>query len=54
MAQVAVTGLGRWLILALAVMIGSTIMPRAGAAQVTAFKQAVAEAAAKDRDIAAF
>jgi murein L,D-transpeptidase YcbB/YkuD len=54
MAQVAGMGLGRWLMLALAVMIGSTIMPRAGSAQVTAFKQAVAEAAAKDRDIAAF
>jgi murein L,D-transpeptidase YcbB/YkuD len=35
-------------------MIGSMIMPRDASAQVTAFKQAVAEAAAKDRDIAAF
>jgi murein L,D-transpeptidase YcbB/YkuD len=54
MAKGAGMGFGRWLMLAMAVMIGSTIMPRAGEAQVTAFKQAVAEAAAKDRDIAAF
>ena len=54
MTQVVVNGFGRWLLLVMAMMIGSIVMPRDATAQVTAFKQAVAEAAAKDRDIAAF
>jgi len=54
MTQVTVNRLGRWLLLSMAMVIGLVAVPRDGAAQVTAFKQAVAEAAAKDRDMAAF
>ncbi len=42
------------LVLTLALLVGSLLSVKPAQAQVTAFKQAVAEAAAKDRDIAAF
>jgi murein L,D-transpeptidase YcbB/YkuD len=54
MAQVTVNSFGRWLFCTLVLVIGTLAMPQEGTAQVTAFKQAVAEAAAKDRDVATF
>ena len=54
MVQVSVSGSIRWLLCALVLFMGAFALPSEGNAQVTAFKQAVAEAAAKDRDIAAF
>lgn len=44
----------RWLLPALMLLAAFVVVPRPAVAQVTAFKQAVAEAAASDRDIAAF
>ncbi len=46
--------MARFFVFALAVVAASVLVPQSAQAQVTAFKQAVAEAAARDRDLASF